>query len=88
MPAYILTGAPGSGKTAILRVLETHGHPVVEEAATGGLDLVDSLAESVAVERHRGPAFRHDRRHAERDRSGSAGRYVHVHARRGRRLDR
>jgi predicted ATPase len=34
MPAYILTGAPGSGKTAVLRLLETLGYPVVEEAAT------------------------------------------------------
>jgi hypothetical protein len=34
MPAYILTGAPGSGKTAILRMLEDVGYPVVEEAAT------------------------------------------------------
>ncbi|WP_422769812.1 AAA family ATPase [Plantactinospora sp. WMMC1484] len=34
MPAYILTGTPGSGKTAILRQLEVDGHTVVEEAAT------------------------------------------------------
>jgi len=34
MPAYVLTGAPGAGKTAILRMLETFGHPVVEEAAS------------------------------------------------------
>lgn len=31
---YVLTGAPGSGKTAILRMLETQGCAVVEEAAT------------------------------------------------------
>jgi predicted ATPase len=34
MKRYILTGAPGSGKTAILRWLESDGHVVVEEAAT------------------------------------------------------
>jgi predicted ATPase len=34
VPSYILTGAPGAGKTAILRVLETCGYLVVEEAAT------------------------------------------------------
>ena len=34
MPAYILTGAPGAGKTAALRHLETDGYAVVEEAAT------------------------------------------------------
>lgn len=34
MKRYILTGAPGAGKTAILRQLEADGWPVVEEAAT------------------------------------------------------
>lgn len=34
MPAYILTGAPGAGKTAVLRLLEVTGYAVVEEAAT------------------------------------------------------
>ena len=34
MKRYILTGTPGSGKTAILRQLEVDGFSVVEEAAT------------------------------------------------------
>lgn len=34
MSAYVLTGAPGAGKTALLRQLESDGYPVVEEAAT------------------------------------------------------
>lgn len=34
MPQYVLTGTPGSGKTALLRRLELDGHTVVEEAAT------------------------------------------------------
>ncbi len=34
MRRFILTGAPGSGKTAILRQLEIDGFSVVEEAAT------------------------------------------------------
>ena len=34
MKRYILTGASGSGKTAILRQLELDGFSVVEEAAT------------------------------------------------------
>lgn len=34
MRRFILTGTPGSGKTAILRQLERLGHGVVEEAAT------------------------------------------------------
>lgn len=31
---YVLTGAPGSGKTALLEALRQRGHLVVEEAAT------------------------------------------------------
>ena len=34
MNRYVLTGAPGAGKTAILRQLELEGFSVVEEAAT------------------------------------------------------
>jgi len=34
MKRYILTGAPGAGKTALLRLLEVKGHAVVEEAAS------------------------------------------------------
>ncbi len=34
MRRFILTGTPGSGKTAILRALEVQGFSVVEEAAT------------------------------------------------------
>lgn len=34
MKRFILTGAPGSGKTAIIRQLELDGFSVIEEAAT------------------------------------------------------
>src|SRR3954467_9265251 len=34
MTRYILTGAPGAGKTATIRQLELEGFRVVEEAAT------------------------------------------------------
>ena len=34
MIRYILTGTPGAGKTAVLRLLECNGATVVEEAAT------------------------------------------------------
>jgi predicted ATPase len=34
MKRYIVTGAPGAGKTAIIRQLELEGFSVVEEAAT------------------------------------------------------
>src|SRR5262245_16364359 len=34
MKRYVVTGAPGAGKTAIIRQLEIEGFSVVEEAAT------------------------------------------------------
>ena len=34
MKRYVLTGAPGCGKTSIIRWLEVAGYLVVEEAAT------------------------------------------------------
>jgi len=34
MKRFIITGAPGAGKTAVIRQLETDGFGVVEEAAT------------------------------------------------------
>ncbi len=43
MPWYILTGTPGSGKTAILRQLELNGHAVVEEAATDVIAVQQAL---------------------------------------------
>jgi len=43
MPGYILTGTPGAGKTAMLRLLETHRHVVVEEAATDVIALDSAL---------------------------------------------
>ena len=46
MPAYILTGTPGSGKTAILRQLEVDGFTVVEEAATDVIALRQARGEA------------------------------------------
>lgn len=43
MPGYILTGAPGAGKTAVLRLLEISGYEVVEEAATDVIALGNAL---------------------------------------------
>ena len=43
MTRYILTGAPGAGKTALLRLLERRGHAVVEEAATDVIALEQAL---------------------------------------------
>ncbi|HTZ95719.1 MAG TPA: AAA family ATPase [Terriglobales bacterium] len=42
MQRFILTGAPGSGKTAILRQLESDGFGVVEEAATDVIALAQA----------------------------------------------
>jgi len=59
MPAYILTGAPGAGKTAVLRHLETDGYAVVEEAATGVVALEDSLVfERIHEQAYRDFGFR------------------------------
>ncbi|WP_043618681.1 AAA family ATPase [Nonomuraea candida] len=46
MRRYILTGAPGAGKTAILRRLECDGYPVVEEAATDVIALRQAQGEA------------------------------------------
>ncbi len=54
MPRYVLTGAPGSGKTAVLRQLERSGYPVVEEAATDVIALEQALGTS---EPWRSPGF-------------------------------
>jgi predicted ATPase len=42
MKRFILTGAPGSGKTALLRQLELAGFSVVEEAATDFIALAQT----------------------------------------------
>jgi predicted ATPase len=54
MKRYVLTGAPGCGKTAIIRALEVAGYPVVEEAATDIIAL--RQAEGIA-EPHAHAAF-------------------------------
>ncbi|MFE0458987.1 AAA family ATPase [Kitasatospora sp. NPDC058965] len=51
---HILTGAPGSGKTAILRQLEWDGYPVVEEAATDVIALRQAQGDPEPWQR---PAF-------------------------------
>jgi len=42
MKRFILTGAPGAGKTAVIRQLELDGFSVVEEAATDIIALEQS----------------------------------------------
>lgn len=51
---FILTGAPGAGKTAIIRQLECDGQSVVEEAAT---DIMELQCASGIAEPWRAAAF-------------------------------
>jgi predicted ATPase len=54
MRRYILTGAPGAGKTILLRRLELAGYAVVEEAAT---DLIALAGARGVTEHWRQPDF-------------------------------
>ena len=54
MKRFILTGTPGSGKTAILRALEAEGYAVVEEAATDVIALAHARGD---VEAWRSPSL-------------------------------
>lgn len=49
---YVLTGAPGAGKTMLLRALAERGHAVVEEAAT---DVIAALLADEVARVLRGP---------------------------------
>jgi predicted ATPase len=54
MRRFIITGAPGAGKTAILRQLELDGFSVVEEAAT---DVIAAAHAQGTAEPWRHPSF-------------------------------
>jgi hypothetical protein len=54
MRRFIITGAPGAGKTAIIRQLELDGFSVVEEAAT---DVIAAAQAQGTVEPWRHPSF-------------------------------
>ena len=54
MRRFIITGAPGAGKTAIVRQLELDGFSVVEEAAT---DVIAGAHAQGTVEPWRDPSF-------------------------------
>ena len=54
MKRFIITGAPGAGKTAILRHLELDGFGVVEEAAT---DIIAATQARGTLEPWKDPAF-------------------------------
>jgi len=54
MTHYVITGAPGAGKTAIVRQLELDGYLVVEEAATDVIALEQARGH---LEPHTRPGF-------------------------------
>jgi predicted ATPase len=54
MRRFVITGAPGAGKTAIIRQLELDGFSVVEEAAT---DVIAAAHAQGTVEPWREPSF-------------------------------
>ena len=54
MRRFIITGAPGSGKTAVIRQLEIEGFSVVEEAAT---DVIAAAHAQGTAEPWRDPSF-------------------------------
>lgn len=69
MPWYVLTGTPGSGKTAIIRQLELDGFGVVEEAATDVIALEAALGRP---EQHLLPGFTDQIARLQRQREGLA----------------
>jgi predicted ATPase len=65
MRRFIITGAPGAGKTAIIRQLELDGFSVVEEAAT---DVIAAAHAQGTVEPWKHPSFIDAIAHLQRDR--------------------
>jgi predicted ATPase len=65
MKRFIITGAPGAGKTAVIRQLELDGFSVVEEAAT---DVIAAAHARRTVEPWRHPSFIDAIAHLQRDR--------------------
>lgn len=65
MRRFIITGAPGAGKTAIVRQLELDGFGVVEEAAT---DVIAAAHAAGTAEPWRDPSFVDAIAHLQRER--------------------
>src|SRR3954453_18787153 len=65
MRRFIITGAPGAGKTAIIRQLELDGFSVVEEAAT---DVIAAAHAQGTLEPWTHPSFIDAIAHLQRDR--------------------
>lgn len=71
MRRFVITGAPGAGKTAIIRQLELDGFSVVEEAAT---DVIAALEAQGVTEHWRHPSFIDAIANLQRDRQIRASR--------------
>lgn len=71
MKRFIITGAPGAGKTAIIRRLELDGFSVVEEAAT---DIIADAQAQGTAEPWKHPSFLDAIAHLQRDRQIRASR--------------
>ena len=69
MRRFIITGAPGAGKTAIIRQLELDGFSVVEEAAT---DVIAAAYAQGTVQPWTHPSFIDAIAHLQRDRQTRA----------------
>jgi predicted ATPase len=65
MRRFVITGAPGAGKTAIIRQLELDGFSVVEEAAT---DVIAALESQGRLQPWMHPAFIDDIARLQKDR--------------------
>jgi predicted ATPase len=65
MRRFIITGAPGAGKTAIIRQLELDGFSIVEEAAT---DVIAAAQAQGTIEPWTHPSFIDAIAHLQRDR--------------------
>jgi predicted ATPase len=65
MKRFIITGAPGAGKTAIIRLLELDGFSVVEEAAT---DIIAAAQAQGTAEPWRDVSFIDAIAHLQKDR--------------------
>ena len=65
MRRFIVTGAPGAGKTAIIRQLKLDGFSVVEEAAT---DIIAEAHRQGTLEPWKDPSFIDSIVHLQRDR--------------------
>ncbi|HEV7278540.1 MAG TPA: AAA family ATPase [Devosiaceae bacterium] len=78
---FILTGAPGAGKTVLIRQLELGGHHVVEEAATDVIALQQALGVGEPWQRPRFVADIAELQLRRQALAQQSGRNIHFHDR-------